>query len=52
MSAQRPARTFTIALPPGLALLNLKALAKSASTPFAGSIEEIKKDAEWLESLK
>jgi uncharacterized membrane protein YqjE len=35
-----------------LALLNLKALAKSASTPFADSIEEIKKDAEWLESLK
>lgn len=35
-----------------LALLNLKALAKSASTPFADSIEEIKKDSEWLESLK
>ena len=35
-----------------LTLLNLKALAKSASTPFAESIEEIKKDAEWLESLK
>jgi uncharacterized membrane protein YqjE len=34
------------------ALLNLKALAKSASTPFADSIGEIKKDAEWLESLK
>lgn len=35
-----------------LALLNLKALAKSASTPFSDSIGEIKKDAEWLESLK
>lgn len=34
------------------ALLNLKALAKSASTPFSDSIAEIKKDAEWLESLK
>lgn len=35
-----------------LALLNLKALAKRSGTPFADSIEEIKKDAEWLESLK
>jgi uncharacterized membrane protein YqjE len=35
-----------------LALLNLKALAKNASTPFSDSIGEIKKDAEWLESLK
>ncbi len=35
-----------------LALLNLKAQAKRTDTPFAGSIEEIKKDAEWLESLK
>lgn len=35
-----------------LALLNLKALAKGAATPFSDSIEEIKKDAEWLESLK
>jgi uncharacterized membrane protein YqjE len=35
-----------------LALLNLKSLAKSASTPFSDSIEEIKNDAEWLESLK
>jgi uncharacterized membrane protein YqjE len=35
-----------------LTLLNLKALAKGASTPFADSIAEIKKDAEWLESLK
>jgi uncharacterized membrane protein YqjE len=34
------------------ALLNLKALAKSATTPFAESIEEVKKDREWLESLK
>jgi len=35
-----------------LAMLNLKALARSGSTPFSGSIEEIKKDSEWLESLK
>jgi uncharacterized membrane protein YqjE len=35
-----------------VALLNLKLLAKSASTPFSDSIDEIKKDAEWLESLK
>jgi uncharacterized membrane protein YqjE len=33
-------------------LLNLKSLAKNAATPFADSIEEIKKDNEWLESLK
>ena len=35
-----------------LALLNLKALAKSASTPFSNTIDELKKDSEWLESLK
>jgi uncharacterized membrane protein YqjE len=35
-----------------LALLNLKSHAKSKSTPFSDSIGEIKKDAEWLESLK
>jgi uncharacterized membrane protein YqjE len=35
-----------------LALRNLRALAKDESTPFAGSIEEIKRDSEWLESLK
>jgi uncharacterized membrane protein YqjE len=35
-----------------VALWNLKALAGTAGTPFADSIEEIKKDAEWLESLK
>ncbi|MDB6065727.1 MAG: hypothetical protein JWR26_1935 [Pedosphaera sp.] len=35
-----------------LALLNLKALVKSASLPFADTISEVKKDREWLESLK
>lgn len=35
-----------------LAVLNLRALAKSASTPFSDSVDEIKKDVEWLESLK
>ncbi|MDB6017636.1 MAG: hypothetical protein JWR19_2125 [Pedosphaera sp.] len=35
-----------------LALLNLKALVKSASLPFADTVAEVKKDREWLESLK
>jgi uncharacterized membrane protein YqjE len=35
-----------------LALLNLKALIKSAGSPFADTMSELKKDREWLESLK
>ncbi len=35
-----------------LALLNLKALIKSAGSPFTDSMAELKKDREWLESLK
>ena len=35
-----------------LALLNLKALVKSAAVPFAETVSEVKKDREWLESLK
>jgi uncharacterized membrane protein YqjE len=35
-----------------LALLNLKALVKSAAAPFADTMAEVKKDREWLESLK
>ena len=35
-----------------LALLNLKALVKQVSLPFSDSIAEVKKDREWLESLK
>jgi uncharacterized membrane protein YqjE len=35
-----------------LALMNLKTLAGERSTPFEDSVGEIKKDAEWLESLK
>jgi uncharacterized membrane protein YqjE len=33
-------------------LLNLKALVKSAAVPFADTIAEVKKDRQWLESLK
>ena len=35
-----------------LALLNLKAQVKGLSTPFSDSMAEVKKDREWLESLK
>jgi hypothetical protein len=35
-----------------LALLNLKALLKSAKAPFPDSLDEIRKDRAWLESLK
>jgi uncharacterized membrane protein YqjE len=35
-----------------LAVLNLRALARSASVPFPDSMAEMKKDREWLESLK
>ena len=35
-----------------LAFLNLKALVKSASLPLADTMGEVKKDREWLESLK
>jgi uncharacterized membrane protein YqjE len=35
-----------------LALLNLKSLLRSGPPPFAESVNEIKKDSEWLESLK
>ncbi len=35
-----------------LALLNLKALMKHSTPPFPDSIAEVKKDREWLESLK
>jgi len=35
-----------------LALLNLKALIRSAGSPFVGTMSELKKDREWLESLK
>lgn len=35
-----------------LTLLNLKALIKHSVPPFPHSIEEVKKDREWLESLK
>jgi uncharacterized membrane protein YqjE len=35
-----------------LALLNLRALVKSAAMPFAETMAEVKKDREWLESLK
>lgn len=36
----------------GLCLLNLKALVRCAKSPFESSLAEIKKDREWLESLK
>jgi uncharacterized membrane protein YqjE len=35
-----------------LSLLNLKALIKSATLPFQETISEVKKDRQWLESLK
>ncbi|MDB6125887.1 MAG: hypothetical protein JWQ71_4880 [Pedosphaera sp.] len=35
-----------------LTLLNLKALVKNAAVPFEESIAEVKKDRQWLESLK
>ena len=35
-----------------LAFLNLRALIKSASLPLAETMAEVKKDREWLESLK
>lgn len=35
-----------------LALLNLKALVKSVALPFSATIEEVKKDRTWLDSLK
>jgi len=35
-----------------LALLNLRALSKNCPPPFSDSIAEMKKDREWLESLK
>ena len=35
-----------------LALLNLKAILKSAKAPFPDSLDEIRKDRAWLESLK
>jgi len=35
-----------------LCLLNLKAIVRCASSPFENSLAEIKKDREWLESLK
>jgi uncharacterized membrane protein YqjE len=35
-----------------LTLLNLKALVKSAAVPFENTIDEAKKDRQWLESLK
>ncbi len=35
-----------------LALLNLKAVLKSGAPPFSGSVNEMKKDREWLESSR
>jgi len=35
-----------------LAFLNLKALIKDATLPLANTMAEVKKDREWLESLK
>ncbi len=35
-----------------LALLNLKSILKTGAPPFAGSVNEMKKDREWLESSK
>jgi uncharacterized membrane protein YqjE len=35
-----------------LAWLNLKAFAKGSTRPFSGTVEELKKDRQWLESLK
>ncbi len=34
------------------AFLNLKSLARGASLPFAGTLDEARKDREWLESLE
>jgi uncharacterized membrane protein YqjE len=35
-----------------LALFNLKAILKTGAPPFAGSVNEMQKDREWLESSK
>lgn len=35
-----------------LALLNLKALVRTAALPFSETIAEVRKDREWLDSLK
>lgn len=35
-----------------LALLNLKALVKKAALPFSSTVDEVKRDQEWLDSLK
>ncbi len=35
-----------------LAWLNLKALTKSSARPFSDTVEEFKKDRQWLESLR
>jgi uncharacterized membrane protein YqjE len=35
-----------------LALLNLRAMVMKASLPFSDTINEVKKDREWLDSLK
>jgi uncharacterized membrane protein YqjE len=35
-----------------LALLNLKALVKRAALPFSATVEEVKRDRAWLDSLK
>jgi uncharacterized membrane protein YqjE len=35
-----------------LAVLNLRALWRSTSPPFAHSIDELRKDLEWFDSLK
>ena len=35
-----------------LALVNLKALLKGEASPFPDTVAELKKDREWLESLK
>ena len=35
-----------------LALLNLKALVQNAALPFSDTVAEVRKDREWLDSLK
>jgi uncharacterized membrane protein YqjE len=35
-----------------LAFLNLKALVKSSASPFSSTIDEVKRDRAWLDSLK
>ncbi len=35
-----------------LALLNLKALVRTAALPFSETVAEVRKDREWLDSLK